>query len=212
MRNEVKRINFLDFRNRFKGFILISTFDIKKSFPNLHRRRLYEWVYRGLIKHVFRGFYIFSDLDIEEFSLFYIGNKIYEPSYISLQSAFSYYSLIPEYVSSITCISSKKTTTLKTGMGTFLYFSIKPSLMFGYNIVQFGGHGFKMACPEKALLDFLYINSTLDSIEKFEELRINTEIFNDIVDKEKLREYLCVFNNKALESRVKEFMRFIENA
>ena len=179
---------------------------MKSPFPICNRRRLYEWVSRGIIKHLVRGFYAFSDLALGKSVLFHIGNRIYEPSYISLQSAFSYYSLIPEQVSSITCISSKKTTVFKTVLGTFLYFSIKPSLMFGYNIIKFNGHSFKIACLEKALLDFLYINPAVDSMGKFEELRINAERLNALLDRRKLKEYLSVFNNKALEKRLKEFM------
>ena len=205
MRN---KISFLEFKDRLKSFPIFSTQDIHKSFPNLHRRRLYEWRNRNLIKPVMRGYYIFSDIDVSEELLYTIANRIYEPSYISLQSALSWHNLIPEFVSQITSVSTKKTTVLATELGSFAYFSVRKELMFGHDLIR----KVKMASPEKAVLDLFYLNPSIESEEQFSELRINMEIFREKISMNKLKQYLLLFASKALTKRVTNFVEFMENA
>lgn len=180
----------------------------------MHRRRLYEWTKRGLVKKVSRGYYIFTDLELDESLLHFIGNKLYDPSYISLHSALSWYGLIPEFVPQITSVSTKKTRNLKTGIGNFTYFSVKRGLMFGYDLIpsKIKNYSFKMAFPEKALLDLLYLYPSIKNREHFEELRLNPDIFNEKVRLAVLQSYLKMFNNKALTSRVNNLLEYIKNA
>jgi predicted transcriptional regulator of viral defense system len=197
-------ITFLQFKNALVDFPVFSTTDIYKVFPNIHRRRLHEWVGRGLLKRIVKGYYIFSDVPVDEGLVYSIANRIYNPSYISLQSALNWYGLIPEFVPQITSVSTKKTTTLSTGIGSFAYSSVKESLMFGYDILLLGDRGYKikMAYPEKAILDLLYLNPHLNSVEHFSELRFNSEVFREKVRPDVLAQYLSFFSNKSLSKRV----------
>lgn len=209
-----KRMSFLEFKTVLKDYPVFSTRDVSKIYPYLHRRRLHEWESRGLLRRVLKGFYIFSDLQINESLVFIVANRIYDPSYVSLQSALNWYGLIPEFVPQVTSVSSRKTTTLKAEFGSFLYFSIKESLMFGYDLVlsKDGQYNVKMAYPEKALLDLLYLNPRLSSEDQFFELRINMELLNEMVDKNRFSQYVPLFENIAFEKRVKSFIKYIENA
>ena len=81
--------------------------------------------------------------------------------------------------------------------------------MFGYKLVSFGDHCFKMAEVEKAILDYFHMNSRLANEGEFEELRINQELFFEKVDMEKMNRYLAEFKNKSLEKRISKFMKFI---
>lgn len=211
MRN---RITFLDFKSRFNSFQLVSTSDIAKVFPTMHRRRLFEWSKRGLIRRVIKGFYMFSDTVVSEFFLYHVSNRIYEPSYISLQSALSWYGLIPEFVPQITAISSKKTNVLNTDIGSFSYCSVKNSLMFGYDLILSAdsSNTFKMAFPEKAVLDLLHINPNIKSLSDFKELRFNKDVFYENIKPEVLKKYLALFGNFALEKRVRSLLEYINNA
>ena len=84
--------------------------------------------------------------------------------------------------------------------------------MFGYQLIAYQNHNFKMAEIEKAILDYFYINSKLKTEGEFEELRINQETFQEKVDVEKLKRYLAQFKNKALEKRINNFIKYITHA
>ena len=202
-------MQYIEIKDNLKGFIVISANDISKVDPDFHKQRLSEWQKKGYIKKITKGYYIFSDLEINESVLFIIANKIFDPSYISLEMALSYHGLIPESVYGITSVTSRKTYKFASSIGQFNYRRIKPELMFGYQLVKYQNHNFKIAEIEKAILDYFYINSKLNTEGKFEELRINKDTFQEKVDVEKLGKYLSQFNNKALEKRVNQFIKYI---
>lgn len=202
-------MQYLEIRDNLKGFIVISANDILKVDQNFHKQRLSEWQKKGYIKKVSKGFYVFSDLEINESILFIIANEIFEPSYVSLEMALSYYGLIPESVYSITSVTSRKTSKFSFPLGQFSYRQIKPELMFGYELVNYQKHNFKIAEIEKAILDYFYVNSRFKTTGEFEELRINKDAFREKIDMKKLKDYLIQFDNKALEKRVNLFIKYL---
>ncbi|MCF7794946.1 hypothetical protein K9M50_01120 [Patescibacteria group bacterium] len=205
-------MQFLDLKAQLKDFLVFSTLDIEKIDSKFHNQRLSEWQKKGYIRKITKGYYIFSDLEINESVLFLIANKIYSPSYISFEMAFSYYNLIPESVYGITSVSSKKTNHFKTNLAEFIYHSFKPKLMFGYKLIEYQGHYFKMAEVEKALLDYFYINTQLKNKNDFIEMRFNIEELHNKINKEKLKRYLKTFNNKSLEQRINNLLKYINYA
>lgn len=204
-----KHMQFIEFKQNLNNFIVFSINDIKKIWLDFHRRRLNDWQEKNYIKKVMRGYYVFSDIKINESLLYIIANKIYDPSYVSLESALSYYNLIPEGVYSVTSVSSKKTSSFKTFLGVFSYKKIKEELLFGYQLVNYQNHNFKIAEIEKVILDYFYINSKIKNNNDFFEMRFNVQEFKDRVNREKLDRYLKAFNNKSLERRIKKFLKFI---
>jgi predicted transcriptional regulator of viral defense system len=205
-------MQFIELKQNLNNFIVFSINDIKKIWPDFHRRRLNNWQDKNYIKKVTRGYYVFSDKEVNENVLYIIANEIFNPSYVSLESALSYYNLIPEGVYSVISVSSKKTILLKTFLGDFNYRKIKTELMFGYQLVNYQGHNFKMAEIEKAVLDYFYINSKMKTDDDFFEMRFNVQIFKEMVNMDKFDRYLKAFNNKSLERRIKKFLKFINNA
>ena len=130
-------MKFLELKSELKDFTIFSLNEIRNIEPDFYRRRLNEWQDKDYIKKIIRGYYIFSDLKLSEEILFKIANRIYSPSYVSLESALSYYHLIPESVYGITSISTRKTYHFRTSIGEFIYRSLKPSLFFGYDLIKF---------------------------------------------------------------------------
>ena len=204
-------MTYTDLREKLKDYFIFSIADIRKIEADFDRRRLNEWQDKGYIKKIRRGFYIFSDLALSEPSLFLIANKLYSPSYISFEMAFSYYGLIPESVYGITSATTKKTVNFKSPIGEFIYRTIKPSLMFGYKLENFQNQNYKIAEIEKAVLDYLYINPQIQSDADFFELRFNSQEFLAKADMQKFNQYLKVFKNKSLEKRAEGFLNFINN-
>lgn len=206
------KMKFLDVRNQLRDATMFSLLDLRKIESGFDRRRLVEWQKKGYIKKIIRNFYVFSDQEITEPALFVIANTVYPHSYISFEMALNHYQLIPESVYGITSVTTRKTTTLKTPLGDFIYRSLKPELFFGYVPIPFQNQRYLMAEPEKAVLDFLYLNPTLLGDDDFAGLRINREEFLAKINQEKLEKYLAVFDSLTLKKRVLRFMEFIRHA
>jgi len=150
----------------------------------------------------------FTDEEI----LYKISNQIYYPSYISLESALSYYNLIPETIYGITAISTRKTYHFSTYLGEFYYRSIKPSLFFGYNLIKIKNIYIKMASIEKTLLDYFYLHPDLQTTADFDSLRVNQEELIEQSNENTFYEYLDKFKQKSLTNRVNKFWRHLKNA
>lgn len=131
---------------------------------------------------------IFVDADDDTYSLNSVSSVIYGPSYISFQSAMSFYGLIPERVTAITCASynKNKDKEFHTPVGDFYYFYI-PSKVFPYDttIMEENGQNFIIASPEKAICDSLYkvrnIKTEHDLIKLLvEDWRIDFDVLKNL--------------------------------
>ncbi|HPI78756.1 MAG TPA: hypothetical protein PLK80_18640 [bacterium] len=204
-------MNYLDFKEKLKDFVAFNLNDIRKIDSRFDLRRLNEWQNKGYIKMIRRGHYAFSGLEINESVLSLLANRIYTPSYVSLEMALSHYNMIPEAVYGITSVTSRKTNHFKSDVGEFIYRHIKSPLMFGYKLISCKGRNFKIAEPEKAILDFFYLNTHLNAVDDFDGLRFNREEFSQQTDRDKLQHYLGAFNNKRLERRFNRFLKYIQS-
>ncbi len=77
------------------------------------------------------------------------------PCYISLQSALYYHGMISQISSTIYCVSLARTRRYGTPAGAFSIHHISSDFFYGYDETE---SGVRMATPEKALLDFLYLS------------------------------------------------------
>jgi predicted transcriptional regulator of viral defense system len=102
-------MQYIEFKDSLKDFTIFSLNDIRRIDNRFFRTRLNEWQNKGFIKKVIKGFYIFSDLELNEKVLFEIANRIYSPSYISFETALFWHGLIPESVYGITSASTRRT-------------------------------------------------------------------------------------------------------
>lgn len=196
-------MNYFEFERSFRDFVVFSLSDIRTLYGNFDRRRLTEWQNKGYIRKIINGFYVFVDRKLKDDDLILIGSRIYNPAYISFETALSRYGLIPETVYGITCATTRKTNQFKTSIGAFTYRTIVPRLFFGYRILPQGG---RIAYMEKSLLDYFYGNSDVSTPEDFDSRRFNKEVFLELLDKAKLSKYLGRFNQKRLSTRITDFV------
>lgn len=108
---------------------------------------------------------------------FYIASVICNPSYISFESALSYYGLIPEGVYATTCASFKKRKTHKysTNFGAFIFEDV-PKQVYPYGIelvVVDKNYSYQIATKEKALCDKLYKLPAISNKEELEKMLFN---------------------------------------
>ncbi|MDD4013239.1 MAG: hypothetical protein PHW14_03505 [Candidatus Omnitrophica bacterium] len=205
-------MNYIEFRKKLGDFTVFSVADIRQADADFHRRRLNEWQDKGYILKVIRGYYVFTEKPLSEKSLFEIANRIYSPSYVSFETALSYHGLIPESVYGITSASTRKTSRFDTEIGAFIYRTIRPKLYFGFEYVGNGSRYLKMASPEKAILDLLYIKTGIKDAEAFESLRLNRERFLETADRKKMNGYLSAYADGSMRRRVKELWGYIKHA
>jgi len=137
------------------------------------------------------------------------------PSYISLQTALFYHGMISQIPHTIYAVSLARTRLYKTALGEISIHHIQPDFFFGYDMIN----QIKIASPEKALIDVLYLTSAksrlfktlpeLDFPEHF-DYKFANEIINNIstvriraIVKERYKE-LLMQNAKAT---VKEYTK-----
>jgi len=145
---------------------------------------------QGFIIRVKKGLYIFGDAYRRRpYSREILANLIYGPSYISLDFALQYYSLIPERVEALTSVTTGRSRRFLTPAGLFAYRKIPlEAFRIGMDRVEIGDdRAFLMATPEKALADKLYdsrgagIHTQKDLIGYLEDnLRIDPVALKDL--------------------------------
>lgn len=194
-------MKYIDFKNK----INLSTFssqDIRTLGFKVYPHQLTEWTEKGYLFKLKRGIFAFSDRR-EQLSPEYISFLVYQPSYISLEWALSYHGLIPEMVYTVTAVTSKTTRTFENEVGLFSYRHMKRDLFFGYERMETKEGIFLLAEPEKALLDYLYLNlPKINDENDLDAIRLNPFELKRL-DKKKLKNYAAVFQNKKIESLLK---------
>ncbi len=201
---------FREFETKIRALPAFNLNDVRKLDPSFHRQQLNYWHNQGYIKPLAGGYYILADRAVNEMYLFMMANRIYEPSYVSLESALAYYEVIPESVLGVTSISSRKTKQYESAWGVFNYRSIKPPYMIGYQVIEnTPGIKFKIAYLEKAILDYLYLHSEVQSIVDFEEHRWNRTQLLGLLDHSVFARYIKLFDKRALENRVAQFLEYL---
>ena len=171
---------------------------------------LVRWRKKGYITRLRNQWYAFNDAENHENIGWLAANLIYAPSYISLHTALSWYNLIPEMIATTTSVTTRKTNKFSTPLGDFDYHRIKPELFgFGYSLEDVDTNKIKsgksrkimLATPQKAILDFFYINSFYDSEKDMENLIMNnTELANLVNDE--FYKLLGRYESMALERRI----------
>lgn len=76
------------------------------------------------------------------------------PAYVSLQSALYLHGMISQVPTVTYAVSLARTRRFATPVGTVSVHHVQPSFFFGF---EDAGRGGRLATPEKALVDFLYL-------------------------------------------------------
>lgn len=110
-----------------------------------------------------RGLYILADKYRQrKISKLYLASRIVPHSYISLESAMSYYGWIPERVATVTSVlASNRTKKFITPFGEFVFYQL-PVNEYEYltsviRVDEIKGEPFLIASPLRALVEHVYI-------------------------------------------------------
>lgn len=202
---------WVEFQDKMRPFRIFSVQDVKKQFPSMNPMNLVRWQKKGYLMRLRNRWYAFKDAESHENIEWLAANLIYTPSYISLHTALSWYNLIPEMIPTTTSVTTRKTNKFVTPIGVFVYHRIKPEVFgFGYTLENMDSSRIEIvksrkimvATPQKAILDFFYINSFYVSEKDMEDLRLNESELSKVVN-EDFYQLLARFESRALERRIR---------
>ena len=168
-----------------QDFVNIFNIDRKVATVKLSRYKA-----KGYLISPRRGIYYLRD---EVGDKFRIANKVYSPSYVSLDTALSRHNIIPETVYTITSVTTKATREFTDEQTTYRYYKIKKQAYIGYDLIN----DVLIADPEKALVDYLYF------------VALGKRVLNDRMDiakldKQNIFNYANYFNDKRLDNLLKK--------
>ena len=150
----ITRDKFINiFRN--KSISLFTWEDLFKIFnfsSNTAKALLGRLKKKGIISSLTKGKYLFllAKKPPEDFE---IASFIYGPSYISLESALSFYGIIDQFPYQITSVTLRKARNFEVNGKNFVYTHIKKSFFQDYK----KENNYLIATPEKAVFDLLYL-------------------------------------------------------
>ena len=140
----------------------------------------------GLLIRLKRGLFVVAPMvHSQPLSKELIANHIYGPSYISLQTALSFYGLIPERVHTVCSMTTKRSSSFINPLGNFDYITV-PAAYFAIGIRQEivnNNYAYLIATPEKALCDMIVETKglklqSIKAIQNYleEDLRVDLSI------------------------------------
>lgn len=156
-------MKFEEFRKKYRSWPVIPSSVVVREDQaeyQVTRNQLSRWVKKGALVPLRKGMYALHPEDTASApEILYMANRLYEPSYISLEYALSLYELIPEYVPVVTSVTTRKTLSFKNAFGHFSYQHVVSRAFRGFRQEkQDHDQQVFVAEPEKAVLDFLYLN------------------------------------------------------
>lgn len=135
---------------------LVTLADVSKLFDLSNSNTLHKFIQRlekySILSRITKGKYIFPENIKSDFE---IANIMTIPSYISLESALSFYGILPQFPYVITSITLLKSSKIDYKEKEFEFNHISESLFWGFEKKS----DFLIASPEKALIDTLYLAS-----------------------------------------------------
>jgi predicted transcriptional regulator of viral defense system len=177
--------------------------------PKIVRLQLSRWVNSGRIYQLRRGLYsIAPPYQKVKPHPFLVANRLQHSSYVSLQSALAFYSLIPETVNITVSVTTGRPERLGTPLGIFEFRHIKSNLLFGYQMSDLGDQEALVATPEKALLDLVYLQPGGESPKYLQELRLQNL---DRLNLDQLKNQSKVYDSPKMRAATKNILQLIQD-
>ncbi|GAF99306.1 unnamed protein product, partial [marine sediment metagenome] len=194
------------------GLAVFSVRDAGILLPRQDKRifalQLHQWARKGWICRLKRGLYEMTYPEPAATSDFLVANRLYEPSYVSLETALSHYQILPETAAQVTSVTCMPTRRFKNHYGLFTYFTVRPAAFAGYTLRRLQGQTIRIAEPEKAVVDRLYAGLRRgESLQPVED-RWDLERLKKM-HRKKLMSYAALFGAaaKKLEKLIYDLLR-----
>jgi hypothetical protein len=169
--------------------------EIALLFPEISnvslRKRMSYFGKSGAIKKLCRGVYA-----KDKFNILELVNKLYTPSYVSLETVLQKAGVTFQYYESIFAVSYIS-RTVEVGGYTIVYRRMKKGIILNKQGIEEHGNVF-MASPERAFLDavFLYKDYHFDNLSP--------------LNWDKIMELKKLYQSQALNKRIEEYYKIFK--
>ena len=203
-------MKYFDIKQKLSGLKVFSIEDLYAVDPAFRLETLYEWEKKTWVTKLRSKKYIFADYKPTNYDLYLIANKLYDPSYVSLELALNHYGVIPEAVMRVTSVTTNKTLSVETKIGIFDYKSLDTRLFFGYQMITNDGTTYKIASLEKTIVDYLYLNPQIAGVNDIQGLRFNEELLREKLNRPELEKIASIFGSEALNTRINRLTDYLQ--
>jgi hypothetical protein len=161
----------------------------------------------GEVVHIHRNLYCLAPKYLNrKIDPLALAQRMYGPSYISLETALSYHDWIPEAVHAITSVSSARSREYDTPLGRFSFTHVPQQTLYVQvaRVQKESGESFLLAEPIKALADYVYVHRCRwDSAQPVvQSLRVDRAMLSN-VDPSALEELQSNYRSR----RVRRFLK-----
>lgn len=136
--------------------LFITPQEIAKLFNLKNKNTIYKLLQRlekyQLIHRLNHGQYLVANSSVTDFT---IANFLVTPSYVSFESALSFYGILAQFPYPITSATTKRSVIVDALGKEFQFTHLTSKFFFGYQSINRQ----LIAWPEKALIDSLYLMS-----------------------------------------------------
>ncbi len=203
-------MKYFDIKQKLGKLKVFSIEDLYVVDPAFRLETLYEWEKKTWVTKLRSKKYMFADYKPTNYDLYLIANKLYDPSYVSLELALNHYGIIPEAVMRVTSVTTNKTLSVETKIGTFDYKSLDTRLFFGYQMITNDGTTYKIASLEKTIVDYLYLNPQVAGTDDIRGLRFNEELLKEKLNRPELEKIAFVFGSEVLNTRINRLTDYLQ--
>lgn len=165
---EEKKLKFVSEAEFVRLFKIENQNTLNKTLQRLNKN--------GILKRAIKGKYVLANADYDDFEL---ANFLVQPSYVSFESALSFYGVLSQFTYTVTSVTIKRTKKIFFAK-EFEYTHLNRNLFWGF----IKNKNFLIATPEKALIDTLYL-----SIKGLRKVDLD-ELDYTLLDKKVLKDYL----------------------
>ena len=154
------------------------------------KKLITKLVGNGWLIRIKRGLYAISDFNNRGFlslSPYIVANLLVKDSYVSFESALSYYGMFDQWTNKVISIAKNRYKAIQLGSNEYSFINAKDQFFFGWKEITIEGRVSRIATSEKALIDIIHFHKSKYSvdlvIEKLQEHRESLDI-------EKVCEYM----------------------
>ncbi len=163
---------------------------LKETDLNRLKSKINYFVKKGILINLRRGLYAKTN----GYEVLEVANKIFTPSYISLETALQRNGITFQDYSKTIFVLSYQTRDIKLGEYTISFKKIKDEVLTNTKGI-INKDGYAIAGVERAFLDRIYLS--------------NNYYFDNLgpIDWKKAKALLKIYNNKAMERRFRKYVK-----
>ncbi len=163
-------------------------------------KKISSLIKKGLLVKLKREKYYIAkigSLGFTSMSNYIVANVIGEESYVSFEAALKYHGVFDQGISKYRSVSLRQHASKSLEGVVYEYVKVKEEMFFGFSVEKVDGGDAKIASVEKALLDMLEYNRTINTVSIVLE---KMNIYRDEINFARLYKYSKNFSQTTVKT------------